>query len=73
MSCTTENIDPSLFLKKIMKYLIQGIVVAVVSKWISSQKLSIKEIAIISLSATTSFILLDLYSPSIRIVPKNNN
>lgn len=62
-----ENTDLTNVPKKITKYFILAIVVGITAKWISSQKLSLQEIAIISLSATSCFILLDLYSPSIVV------
>lgn len=57
--------DPSEFIKKLTKYIIEGTVVALVAKWVSSKKLTLQEIGIISLMASSTFILLDLYSPSI--------
>lgn len=63
--------DPSELLKKITKYLIEGVVVALVTKWVASKQLSIQEIAIISLTATVTFMLLDIYSPSIAIGYRN--
>jgi len=57
--------DPSDMLKKITKYLIEGVVVGIVAKWISSHKLSIQEISIISLTAAGTLILLDVYSPAV--------
>ena len=76
MSCTNNinddnNDNPNMFLRKVTKYLIMATVVALVSKWISTQKLNNNEISIISLTTTASFIMLDLYSPTIQI--KNNN
>ena len=63
----SDNNDPSDMLKKITKYLIQGVVVGVVTKWITSHKLSIQEISIISLTAAGTLIFLDIFSPSIGI------
>jgi len=57
--------DPSEILKKITKYLIEGVVVGIVAKWVATYKLSIQEIAIISLTAAGTLILLDVYSPSV--------
>jgi hypothetical protein len=76
MSCTNKlneeyYNDPSELLKKITKYLVEGIVVALVVRWIPSKNLSLKEIAIISLSATATLVILDLYSPTISYGYRN--
>jgi hypothetical protein len=73
MSCTNNNStletsfenDPSEMLKRITKYLIEGVIVAIVARWISSHKLTLQEIATIALTASATFILLDVYSPSV--------
>ena len=52
-------------INKIFKYLIQAIIVGLTAKWISSHKLTNQEIIIISLVSAGTFILLDLYSPTI--------
>jgi len=71
MSCSPSPIsseyfnDPSEMLKKITKYFIEGVVVGLVSRWISNNKLSIQEISIISLTAAGTLILLDIYSPTV--------
>lgn len=79
MNCVEQNKfneteyynDPSELLKKITKYLIEGVVVALVTKWIASKNLTVQEIAIISLTATGTFLLLDLYSPTIAVGYRN--
>lgn len=76
-TCTSDPLkqeyynDPSEFLKKLTKYVIEGTVVAVIAKWISSKKLELNEIAIIGLTASVTFLLLDIYSPSISMGYRN--
>lgn len=63
--------DPSEFIKKLTKYLVEGIVVAIITRWIASKSLTLQEIAIISLTASMTFMLLDIYSPSIAVGYRN--
>ena len=52
-------------LKRVLKYLIEGIVVALVAHWIPSMKLSAKDIATIALTASATFSVLDYFAPSL--------
>ena len=57
------QVDTMLF--RFIKYLIEGMVVALVAHWIPSKfKLSIKEIATIALTASATFSVLDYVAPS---------
>ncbi len=67
------NVIMNKYINKLLKYALIGIVVSLVAKWVSSQKLENNEIAIIALSASTMFIILDIYSPSIKIDFANIN
>jgi hypothetical protein len=71
MPCDSENQeqeyynDPSEIMKRSMKYLIEGVVVAMIARWVSTNKLNLQEISIIALTASATFVLLDTYSPSV--------
>ena len=52
-------------LRRILKYLIEGFVVAIAAYWIPSRRLQLSEIAMIGLSAAAIFALLDIFAPSI--------
>lgn len=52
-------------LKKIMKYLVHMIVIMLLVRWIIPHKVSIIDILLIGLGASTSLILLDIYTPYI--------
>jgi hypothetical protein len=59
-------IDMNEFVKRAIKYLIEGIVVAIVAYSIPKKTvLNVEEVVVIGLSAAMSFALLDLFSPSI--------
>jgi hypothetical protein len=51
--------------KRIVKYLIEGFVVAIVAYVIPQRTMQLREIAMIGLSAAATFGILDMYSPSI--------
>ena len=53
-----------------IKYIIMGLMVALGSLFIPEKKINISEIVIISMVASITFALLDMYSPSVSIVMK---
>ena len=70
-TCPEYYTDSNEIIKKITKYFIEGFVVALVLRWVPSRNLSIKEIAIISLVASGTLIMLDTYSPRISTGYRN--
>jgi len=48
-----------------MKYLIQGIMVAIAARYIPTQKLDIKEIIMLGITAALTFAILDTFAPAI--------
>ena len=59
------SIDVSELLKRIFKYLIEGVFVAVAAYTIPKKTLNIEEIVIIGLMAAATFSALDVFVPSI--------
>jgi ABC-type Co2+ transport system permease subunit len=53
------------FVKRAIKYLVLGLVIAVVAFSIPKQKLKLEEVVVISISAAMSFAILDIFAPSI--------
>ena len=51
--------------KKIVKYILQMLVVFIAAKYIPTKKLSFKEVTIIAMVGAISFAILDMYAPSI--------
>lgn len=60
-----SGIDFSELIKRSVKYLTEGILVAICAYAIPKKKLDIEEIVIIGLSAAATFSILDVFSPSI--------
>jgi hypothetical protein len=52
-------------IQRIIKYLIEGLAVAIVAKWFPTMKLSMQEIAMIALTASSTFAVMDTFAPSI--------
>ena len=53
------------FRKWAIKYLVLGLVIAIVAFSIPKQRLKLEEIVVIGLSAAASFAILDIFAPSI--------
>lgn len=61
------NIDASDFMKRLMKYLFEGLVVAFVAYFVAKGRLDGKNIFYIGVTAAATFALLDTYSPTVSL------
>tara|TARA_B100000963_G_C22387891_1_gene563122 strand:+ start:446 stop:697 length:252 start_codon:yes stop_codon:yes gene_type:complete len=61
------NLDVQEILKRIVKYLIEGVMVAIAAFVIPQKTLKMDEIMLISLTAAATFSILDTYVPSLAI------
>jgi cell division protein FtsW (lipid II flippase) len=52
-------------LKRAIKYLVLGLVIALVAFSIPKHKLKVEEVVVVGLSAAASFAILDIFAPSI--------
>lgn len=52
------------FVKRAIKYIVEGLMVAIAAFVIPKQKLNIEEVVIIALSAAATFAVLDVFVPS---------
>ena len=60
------DLDISEILKRVVKYLIEGLAVAIAAYYIpSGRRLPIQDVAMIAVSAAATFAILDMYVPSI--------
>ena len=62
-----EISDSKEILKRVFKYIIQGIVVAIAAYTIPDVKLNTTSIALITLTGASAFAIIDLVLPSITI------
>ena len=56
--------DFSEFLKRAIKYIVEGIMVAIAAFVIPQRKMKIEEVVIIALTAAATFSVLDVFVPS---------
>lgn len=59
--------DYSELIKRIVKYLIEGLMVAIAAFAIPKRSLNIEEIALLALTAAATFAILDTYIPSMGV------
>jgi ABC-type Co2+ transport system permease subunit len=64
-------IDISEIIKRIIKYLVEGIMVAIDAYAIPKRSLNVEEIILIALTAAATFSILDTYIPSMGVSARN--
>lgn len=62
-----NSVDLGELLKRAIKYLVEGLMVAIAAFAIPKQKMSIDEVALIALTAAATFSILDTYIPSMAV------
>jgi hypothetical protein len=65
--------DLSEIIKRAVKYLVEGLMVALAAFIIPNKKLDAGEIIVIAFTAATTFALLDTFSPSIGMSARNGS
>ena len=63
--------DFSEFMRKVIKYLILGAVVSVVSALLPKKSMNIEEIVVIGVTAAAVFAILDVFAPAIGQSARN--
>jgi ABC-type Co2+ transport system permease subunit len=63
--------DLTELVKRAIKYLIEGLVVAVVATIVPRKQLNVEEIVIIALTAAATFSILDVFIPSMGASARN--
>ena len=62
-----EMIDPSELARRAIKYLVEGLMVAIAAYAIPKKSLNFEEIALIALTAAATFSILDTHVPSMAV------
>ena len=62
-----ENLDLNELVKRAVKYLVEGIMVAIAAYAIPQKSLKLDEVALIALTAAATFSILDTYVPSMAV------
>jgi len=63
--------DIAELVKRIIKYLVEGLMVAIAAYAIPKRSLNMEEIALIALTAAATFSILDTYIPSIAVTARS--
>jgi len=58
------NVDLTEFVKRAIKYLVEGIMVAIAAFAIPKKQLMVEEVVVIALSAAATFAILDVFVPT---------
>lgn len=66
-----DYLDINEFIKRVIKYLVEGLMVAIVAFAIPKKSLALDEVALIALSAAATFSILDTYLPSMAVSARN--
>ena len=66
-----SSFDLAEIIKRVIKYLVEGLVVALAAFFIPQKKMDMGEIVIIAFTAATTFALLDSFSPSIGVTARS--
>ncbi len=59
--------DVAELIKRVIKYLIEGLIVAIAAFAIPKRSLNIEEISLLALTAAATFAILDTYIPSMGV------
>ena len=59
------TLDFEEIVRRVFKYLVEGLAVAVAAYYIPSRNMNLREVAMIGLTAAAIFSILDMYAPSI--------
>lgn len=65
------NLDLGEFIKRALKYVVEGIMVAIAAYAIPNKSLKLDEILLIALVAAATFSILDAYLPSMAVAARS--
>jgi ABC-type Co2+ transport system permease subunit len=63
--------DVAEFVKRVIKYLVEGLMVAIAAYAIPKRSLNMEEIILLALTAAATFSILDTYVPSIAVTTRS--
>ena len=67
----SNKLNPREYIKRILKYVIEGLAVAIASRYIPKNRMELKEIVMIGCTSACVFALLDIYAPSISLAARH--
>tara|TARA_B100000886_G_C20284154_1_gene432586 strand:+ start:212 stop:454 length:243 start_codon:yes stop_codon:yes gene_type:complete len=61
------NVDVNEFVKRVIKYIVEGLMVALAAYAIPKKSLNMDEIALLAMTAAATFSILDVFVPSLAV------
>ena len=61
------NVDVNEFVKRVIKYIVEGLMVALAAYAIPNKSLNMDEIALLAMTAAATFSILDVFVPSLAV------
>ena len=61
------NVDVNEFVKRVIKYIVEGLMVALAAYAIPKKSLNMDEIALLAMTAVATFSILDVFVPSLAV------
>lgn len=61
------NVDVNEFVKRVIKYIVEGLMVALAAYAIPKKTLNMDEIALLAMTAAATFSILDVFVPSLAV------
>ena len=71
MNSLADMLDLGELLRRAVKYLVEGLMVAIAAYAIPKKQLKIDEVALIALTAAATFCILDAYLPSMAVAARS--
>jgi len=68
-----NGLDLGELVKRAIKYLVEGLMVAIAAYAIPKKSLNMDEVALIALTAAATFSILDTYIPSLAVQARSSN
>ena len=66
------NVDVNEFVKRVIKYIIEGLMVALAAYAIPKKSLNMEEIALLAMCAAATFSILDVFVPSLAVSARSS-
>ena len=61
------NVDVNEFVKRVIKYIVEGLMVALAAYAIPKKSMNMDEIALLAMTAAATFSILDVFVPSLAV------
>lgn len=71
MNSLADMLDLGELLRRAVKYLVEGVMVAIAAYAIPKKQLKLDEVALIALTAAATFCILDAYLPSMAVAARS--